>query len=298
MLLDALRAAWPWSNAKPDTLRAVVRPERVLFTGAAGYLARALLPMIRPYADNWRLVDGKPEMSLEFSDRYVCKLGDGCDAVALLQGVDAVVHFAAQPKPAAPAVLRSYNVETVKWLLQNMAANGVKRLVYASSMHVMGMYRRTVRVTPSDPPLPDSPYGESKHRAELLIHAASATHDMQALVLRIGHAEFDARHAEPANWLAMQDLARLIEVGLTRDAPGVTKVHAVTPHRGDDLGQRAFAARFGITWSIAPTRAAANKRLASWYGNDPVAIALRGGVFASGQANTELRLLPLNSLDG
>lgn len=281
-----------WLRRRPDpaALRPLdapaVRVRRVLVTGAAGQVAGLVLPLLRAQADHWRLADQRSEgMPSWCSDVRVLPLGPGHDAGVLLDDVDAVVHLAGQAKPAAPDVLHARNVELLQWLLDAMRSAGVRRLVHASSMHVMGRYTREERVTPDLPPRPSDAYGESKLAGESRIAAACDAGSLDALVLRIGHVTARAAEAEPANWLAADDLARLIAIGIARPPAGLTIVHAVTPHAGDDMGQAAFAQRTGMQWrSDAPAYRESRARLASWYGDDVVARALRGGVFASGRA--------------
>ena len=280
-----MRFRWPWRDESARLAR-TARPRCVLFTGAAGALGTAVLPSLTDSAENWRLVDARGALPGGFTDCHVRELG-AADAHELFDGVDAVVHFAAQSIPAQPAILRYRNVDTVAWLLDSMQRSGIRRLVYASSMHVMGMYERTEVIGPDSTPRPDGPYGESKRRAEALIQGACASTDLSALILRIGHAEHNVEKAEPANWLAMADLVRLIDIGLNCEFAGAPVVHAVTPHRGDDMQQHAFAKTFGMTWSDAPSYRNAMKRVAQWYGNDAMARQYRGGVFASGRADAE-----------
>lgn len=259
--------------------------QRVLLTGAAGGVAAQLLPLITPLAPHWRLVDARPDGLHGFSDVRVRSIGPGTEADDLFSGVDAVVHLAGQAKPAPVDVLQAQNVETTRWLLAQMQAAGIRRLVYASSMHVMGRYPRVERVTPALEPRPSDAYGASKVAAERLIAAAAQEWDLRALVLRMGHVMPTAAAAEPGNWLATDDLARLVAIGLHHRPVGVATVHAVTPHRGDDMGQRAFSAASGMRWrNDAPSYRAAMQRVAEWYGDDATARLLRGGVFASGRA--------------
>ena len=282
---DSLRSRAESEHTTPTVNRTV--PPRVLFTGAGGVLGNLVLPALNDGAYAWRLADRADTMPTSgFPHRHVIDLGTDKSS-HIFRDVDAVVHFAAQSKPAPAQVLHRTNVELVQWLLDNMLSAGISRLVYASSMHVVGLYDRHTAVRPADAPKPDSYYGESKLRAEQLIQAAASSHDLKALILRIGHAEPDASNAEPGNWLAIDDLAGLVRIGLSQQLPGAVIVHAVTPHLGDDLGQDAFSDATGMRWSKAPSYADAMKRVPQWYRNDTVAQQYRGGVFASGRADAE-----------
>ncbi len=258
---------------------------RVLVTGAAGNVAQQLLPLLRPVAAEWRMTDARTDVSAAFGDIRVQQLGPGESCDGLFDDVDAVVHLSGQSKPASPDVLQMRNVDTLAWLLEQMQQSGITRLVHASSMHVMGRYRRDERVTPDLPPRPSDAYGASKLETERLIAHAADTWGLCAFVLRMGHVTTTVSAAEPGNWLATDDLARLVHIGVHGAPVGMTTVHAVTPHRGDDMGQSEITARFGMRWRTdAPTYRDAMQRIAQWYGEDAIAREFRGGVFASGRA--------------
>ncbi|MEZ4661412.1 MAG: NAD(P)-dependent oxidoreductase [Caldilineaceae bacterium] len=58
------------------------------------------------------------------------------------QGVDVVVHLAANPNPVPPwADLLGSNLEAVVNVFEAAAQSGVRRVVYASSNHAMGEYK-------------------------------------------------------------------------------------------------------------------------------------------------------------
>ena len=259
--------------------------QRVLVTGAAGIVAQLLLPLVRPHAPQWRLTDGRHDLAASFGERYIRRIGAGALADGLFDGVDAVVHLSGQAKPAPLSVLWQDNVEATEWLLEQMRAASITRLVYASTMHVMGRYRRDERVTSDLEPRPSDAYGASKREAERRIRCAAESWGLRALVLRLGHVAVTAASAEPGNWLATDDLARLVTIGLHRARAGVTIVQAVTPHRGDDMGQQAITDQLGMAWRRdAPSYREAMRHVDTWYRGDTIARRLRGGVFASGRA--------------
>jgi nucleoside-diphosphate-sugar epimerase len=106
---------------------------RVVLTGAAGRIGRAIAPQL---ADRWDLqrtdLLSDPEIAaLDITDLEACR--------SAFAGADAVVHLAAVPDPEAtweqllPAnVIGTYNVA------QAAGDAGVRRLVLASSLHAVG----------------------------------------------------------------------------------------------------------------------------------------------------------------
>jgi nucleoside-diphosphate-sugar epimerase len=142
---------------------------RVVLTGASGQIGRAIFPLLPPGWDVLRtdLEANNLVAALDVTDP------DACHQV--FAGADAVVHLAAVPDPAAswerllPAnVLGAYHVA------QTAADCGVRRLVLASSLHVVSAAPAHVQVRTSDPPRPANLYGATKTWAE----AVGGGHDI------------------------------------------------------------------------------------------------------------------------
>ncbi|MDG4825218.1 NAD(P)-dependent oxidoreductase [Asanoa sp. WMMD1127] len=186
----------------------------VLITGAAGGVATALLPGLADL--DLRLTDRAPGTGFVVGD--LCTPGF---ARAVCDGVDAVVHLAADPDPAHGwERLRGPNADAVVAMLEACAAVGVPRLVLASSLHAVGGYRDQ-----GDEPIPDGitpfpccTYGATKAFAEALGHAYAQQWDMRVVCLRLGGvaAAPPARSWLPG-WLSHGDLIRLVRAALTAD---------------------------------------------------------------------------------
>ncbi len=92
----------------------------------------------------------------------------GCDAVLHLAGRAHVMH----DEPAqALAMHRAVNLEGTRNVAAAAARSGVRRLVFLSSIGVLG--QRSERGAPlraSDDPRPRSPYARSKLEAEIFVH--------------------------------------------------------------------------------------------------------------------------------
>ncbi len=194
---------------------------RVLVTGAAGRVAAQLLPALRERCD-LRLMDraegdggdlGGPLLTGDLVDRRL--LGDA------LSGVDAVVHLAGNPDPAAPwQELREPNIEGFAALLEVSRDRGVRRVVFASSVHAMGVHegRRRWPVDPAWPPAPCCSYGATKAFDEALARAYDYRTGMSLIGLRLGLCAPEATAAEAAaGWLRPADLQRIVIGALDTD---------------------------------------------------------------------------------
>lgn len=194
---------------------------RVLVTGAAGRVARLMLPGLA-FRYRLHLTDLVPLAVDADLPAATIRTGDLTDpdfAEAVTAGVDAVVHLAGNPDPAAPLNdLVNPNVRATATLLDAAAANGVSKVVLASSLHVMGQYAhaRKFFIEPGWPTAPCCAYGVTKGFVESLARMHSYRRpDSSILCLRLGATV----HAPPTSaalgsWLSPGDLQHLVECAL------------------------------------------------------------------------------------
>jgi NAD+ dependent glucose-6-phosphate dehydrogenase len=203
----------------------------VLVTGAAGRVAAQLLPSLDDAYD-LRLMDRAGDDAADTDPRLV--LGDLTDHDVLdhvLQGVAAVVHLAGNPDPAAPwGRLRDPNVEGFATLLDAALGAGVRRVVFASSVHAMGVYEGTGRwpVDPAWPPAPCCAYGATKAFDEALARVYAYRSQVSTIGLRMGLCTPQASPAEAvAGWLRPADLQRIV-IGALETAVPFGVYHALS----------------------------------------------------------------------
>jgi len=144
------------------------RPRRVVITGGCGNLGSKLAAHLLRSPEDWSVVlleHPAFHSDAKVAEGATCVLGDLADGggawAAALRGADAVVHFSAvNPYPnasweeSAASMLHTFNV----LLLAERA--GVRRVVLASSNHVMGGYKEKRShglVRPADPPACGTP---------------------------------------------------------------------------------------------------------------------------------------------
>lgn len=254
-------------------------PGRVLLTGAAGRLGRAIRPYLAPQCEELRLTDRLPFEACHRNEAVVvCDLQDTSAHARLLDGVDAVVHFAGYPREADWSTLLAANITTVAHLWESAARAGVRRMVYASSNHAVGLYPRSERLDASVLPRPDSRYGVSKVFMESVASLYAAKCGLKGFGLRIGHCApvpSDARML--SHWIHPEDLAELIRVGLVADYE-CEIVYGVSDNtrswwdnqRAHALGYRPRHSADGFIDALDSVRS-----------DDPVAEHYQGGSFAA-----------------
>ena len=183
------------------------RPQRVLVTGAAGFIGSTLVDRL--------LAEGREVLGLDSFDPFypeahkranlagalrspgfrleVADIRDPDALGRLLAGarVDAIVHLAAlagvRPSLERPAAYADVNVRGTAEVAGAAVRHGVPRMLFASSSSVYGARGEGsgpfVETEPADRPV--SPYAATKRAAELLLHAFHAAHGLAVTCARI-----------------------------------------------------------------------------------------------------------------
>lgn len=104
------------------------------------------------------------------------------------QGVDTVLHLAAQARRDAPwKELESPNVDAVINVYEACIEKGVTRLIFASSMHaVTGLLRQKQAVSTDPPSAPGNYYGATKVFGERLGRSYAKRRGLSVICLRMG----------------------------------------------------------------------------------------------------------------
>ncbi len=98
-------------------------------------------------------VEFGPEQAHE--EIMLADLADADAVLAMMQGVDAVVHFGGVSVEGPFGPILQANILGVFNLYEAARKHGCKRIVFASSNHVTGYYRQSETITASLPPRPD-----------------------------------------------------------------------------------------------------------------------------------------------
>jgi nucleoside-diphosphate-sugar epimerase len=190
---------------------------RVLITGAAGYIGTFLR---KAWRDRYDLVLTDVKAIDDPGDAGVF-IGDINDADMLaraLEGVDTVVHLAARPSPNSQfdADLLPHNIVGTHTVMKAAADAGVKRLIYASSIHSVGGYPPDVQVKWDMPVRPCCEYGASKCYGEALGRYFADTTGMSVIAIRIGGVhghQGEPPHHDPQRMdilVSEEDLTQLV----------------------------------------------------------------------------------------
>jgi len=255
----------------------------LVVTGAAGEIGTAIRPFLADVFSAVRLVDLCPAADLRRNEELVVgDLHDDTVRRAALRGADALIHLAGIKSDAPWAALQRTNIELVDSMCSDAEVAGIRRIALASSMHVMGLYRRVERIRPDMPARPDSAYAASKLTMESVGHWHALRTNARVCSVRIGCYNPEREYAEPCAWIGGEDLARLFSHVLFHPRANAPVVHGVAPYRGDDCGQRRLRWWHGFTFvSPGGSRRRDFERMSIWYPDDQIARKYRGGLFAS-----------------
>lgn len=204
--------------------------KRVLITGAAGNLGKAMRVALANWATELRLSDIAPVTDLLPNEEFVqCDLGDADAVMSLVQGCDGIVHFGGVSTENTFDNILNGNIKGAYNLYEAARKHGVKRIFFASSNHVIGFHDRETLLDAKCEMRPDSVYGLSKGFGELLAQYYYDKFGIESALVRIGSC-----FPKPLNrrmlstWLSEGDLADLIKKVYAADRLGCTVVYGVS----------------------------------------------------------------------
>ena len=190
--------------------------KRVLITGAAGDIGGRLRKLLSGVYPVLRLSDIRPLGDCGENEELDRSDLTDLDAVTeMCREVDGIIHLGGFPHENSWEVIRDANITGCYNLFEAARRQGVKRVVFASSNHAVGFYRRDQTIGPDVTPLPDSYYGVSKAFGESLGALYNRKHGLGVLCIRIGNVNdkpLDKRRL--SIWISPRDLAQLARIGL------------------------------------------------------------------------------------
>lgn len=187
----------------------------ILMTGAAGGIGTFLRPELAgKYA--LRLSDREPIADLGDGESFV--LADLTDFAAVrdaVEGVDGILHFGGHASEGKWENILDANIIGMRNVYEAARQAGVKRVVWASSNHAVGFYRRDRTIDHTVYPKPDSRYGVSKVFGEAMGSLYVDKYGLEVVNLRIGNVgEKPVDKRRLAIWISPRDLAQLCAIGL------------------------------------------------------------------------------------
>lgn len=191
--------------------------QNVLMTGAAGGIGTHFRRLIKNTYPRLRLSDIKTPADLAEDEEFVqAELSDMAQVERMVEGMDGIIHFGGYSVEGPWEVIHQSNIVGLYNLFEAARRQGVQRVIFASSNHAVGFYRRTRRIGVSEHTRPDTRYGISKAFGEAVGSMYADKHGMRVMCIRIGNIdERPLDHRRLAIWIHPEDLVQLVHIGLT-----------------------------------------------------------------------------------
>ncbi|HEV3185038.1 MAG TPA: NAD(P)-dependent oxidoreductase [Xanthobacteraceae bacterium] len=192
---------------------------RILITGAAGNIGRTLREGLRGRYPAIRLSDIAPMDHARPGEETVrADLTNLAEVETAMDGVDCAVHLGGIAVEDTWDKVLPNNIAGTWNVFEAARRRRVRRVIYASSHHAVGFYRRARFIDQTVVPRPDGPYGVSKVFGEAVGRLFADKHGLSVACLRIGaFRERPADRRQLHVWLSPRDAVRL--VGCCIDAP-------------------------------------------------------------------------------
>jgi len=191
----------------------------ILITGAAGdvgtHLRRELAGKYRIRASDLRSLKKVGQETFTRAD--ISKMAD---CLRITRGVDAVVHLGGYSVEGPWEGILGANIVGCYNVFEAARRNGVKRILFPTSNHAVGFYRRDQTIDHRVYPKPDGRYGVSKVFGEALGSLYADKYGMEVFCMRLGNVNplpIDKRRL--SLWLSPRDLAQLVTIGI--EHPGI-----------------------------------------------------------------------------
>ncbi len=204
----------------------------ILMTGAAGDLGTHLR---RDLAGKYllRLSDMRPVAPLAAGEKFVRgDLSKMADMLRVTKGVDAIVHLGGFSFEGPWEAILDANIVGCYNIFEAARRNGVRRVLFASSNHAAGFYKRDQPIDHRVYPKPDSRYGLSKVFGEQLGSLYADKYGLEVFCMRIGNVNvMPADKRRLSIWISPRDLAQLVSVGIENPNIKFEIVYGVSNNR-------------------------------------------------------------------
>ena len=204
--------------------------KKLVLTGAAGRLGSYLREPLVKLAETLVSTDRAEGVgNLYPGEVYVqADLGDLAAMKAVLEGADMVVHFGAIGDEAAWDQILHSNIIGAYNVWEAAYAQGVKRVVYASSIHAVGMHPKQDFIGVDAAHRPDTYYGLAKCFAEDLGRMYWEKRGLESVHMRILSCAQVSNARALGSWLSYDDLIQLVTRAIDTPTVGFTVVYGVS----------------------------------------------------------------------
>ena len=265
-----------------------------LITGAAGGIGTRLRKLLKPVYPDLRLSDMVTPKDLAPGEKFTkADLADLAQCEAMCAGVEGIVHLGGRSIEDSWEVIHSANIVGTYNLFEAARRQKVKRVIFASSNHAVGFYRRRRKIGTEAHVRPDSRYGVSKAYGEALGSLYADKHGIRVLNIRIGNfgdVPLDKRRL--SIWISPDDLVQLVRIGLEHPDLHYEIVYGASDNErawwDNDAAFRLGYRPTGKSEAFRDQALAAQAKLPP----DPIGDLFHGGPFCSAEFDGDLDRIP------
>ena len=251
----------------------------ILITGASGDVGTHLR---RELAGKYvlKVSDLRSLKKINKEEKFVrADISKFSDAMRITRGVDAIVHLGGYSVEGPWEGILSANIVGCYNVFEAARRNGVKRILFPTSNHAVGFYRRDRTIDHHVYPKPDSRYGVSKVFGEALASLYADKYGMQMFCMRIGNVNpvpIDKRRLSIL--FTPRDLAQLVTIGIEHPDIRFEIVYGISGNKRAWY-DNANAFRLGYKPQDDSETFAAGILAKEKAGGNPIAEVHQGGVF-------------------
>tara|TARA_B110000971_G_C19878022_1_gene439368 strand:+ start:65 stop:913 length:849 start_codon:yes stop_codon:yes gene_type:complete len=218
--------------------------KKILITGGSGLCGNVLYAGLSKYGYNIKSCDIQTNLSPAAKSLNIKRnqkiqkidLRNMSQVLKATKGIDAVIHFGgiARHKPSEDKYknIINHNIIGTYNVFEASRVNNVKRVIFASSAHVMGFHDRRKKLDEKSLFRPDSHYGVSKCLGETLANLYADKFNIKSMNIRIGSVlpkPTDKRFL--STWISYRDLVQLVNVGLKTKKLHCSSVYGVSKNK-------------------------------------------------------------------
>lgn len=274
--------------------------KKVLITGAAGLCGSVLYDGLIKKGYKIICCDKKitpsnaaKKIKLKVSDKIKkIDLKNFKSLVKITKGIDAAIHFGGiprhTPKEDIYSKILENNISGTYNLFEACRINRVKRIIFASSAHVIGFHNRKNRIDEKCTLRPDSHYAVSKCFGEALASLYSDKYDIKTMSIRIGSVlpqPTDERFL--STWISFRDLVHLVDIGLKSSKLHCSVVYGISKNKRS-WWKNNSAYKLGYKPKDNAEKFIKNS-ISKNERKDPIALKFHGGVFTSDKFKGNLK---------
>ncbi len=204
--------------------------KKLVLTGAAGRLGSWLREPLSKLADEFVSTDIQDDIGKLYSGESYVKadLANYSQVHEVLAGAEMVVHFGAIGDEAPFDQILQANIVGAYNIWEAAFQHQLKRVVYASSIHAVGMYPKNQFIGTDVPHRPDTYYGLAKCFAEDLASMYWDKRGVESVCMRILSCAQVSNARALGSWLSYDDLIQLVERSITTPVTGFSVVYGVS----------------------------------------------------------------------